>query len=72
MERPVIIGNSSGVGLAIDFALAHPKMASALFLIGPVVHGMASSDYFIKRGEENDAPLSLGDVRAAAEKWSRD
>ena len=72
MDRTVIIGNSSGGGLAIDFTLAHPKMVSALFLIGPVVHGMASSDYFIKRGEENDAPLSLGDVRAAAGKWSRD
>jgi len=72
MDRTVIIGNSSGGGLAIDFTLAHPAMVSALFLIGPVVHGMANSDYFIKRGEENDAPLSHGDVRAAAERWSRD
>jgi hypothetical protein len=72
MGQAVIVGNSSGAGLAIDFALAHPKMVTALFLIGPVVHGMASSDYFDKRGDENNAPLAHGDLRAAAERWSKD
>jgi pimeloyl-ACP methyl ester carboxylesterase len=72
MDRAVIVGNSSGAGLAIDFALAHPKMVTALFLIGPVVHGMPSSEYFIERGEENNAPLAHGDVKAAAEQWSKD
>ena len=72
MERAVIAGNSSGAGLAIDFSLAHPNMVTGLFLIGPVVHGMASSDYFIKRGEKNNAPLTQGDRRAAAERWSND
>jgi 3-oxoadipate enol-lactonase len=42
MDRAVIIGNSSGGGLALDFALAHPEMVEALFLIGPVVHSMPS------------------------------
>jgi pimeloyl-ACP methyl ester carboxylesterase len=72
MERAVIVGNSSGGGLALDFALAHPEMVEALFLIGPVVHGMPSSDYFNERGSQNSAPLAHGDVRATAENWSRD
>jgi 3-oxoadipate enol-lactonase len=72
MDRAIIVGNSSGGGLALDFALAHPEMTEALFLIGPVVHGMASSDYFHERGSKNNAPLDHGDVRATAENWSKD
>jgi pimeloyl-ACP methyl ester carboxylesterase len=72
IDRAVIVGNSSGGGLALDFALAHPEMVTALFLIGPVVHGMASTDYFNERGSRNSAPLVHGDVRAAAENWSKD
>src|ERR1700732_1219111 len=72
MDRVVIVGNSSGGGLALDFALAHPEMVEALFLIGPVVHGMPSSDYFNERGSQNSAPLAHGDAKATAENWSRD
>ncbi len=71
MERAIIVGNSSGGGLALDFALAHPEMVDGLFLIGPVVHGMASSDYFNERGSKNSAPLAHGDVEAAAKNWSQ-
>lgn len=72
IDRAVIVGNSSGGGLALDFALAHPEMVEALFLIGPIVHGMPSSDYFNERGSQNSAPLAHGDVKATAENWSRD
>lgn len=72
MERAIVMGNSSGGALALDFALAHPEMVDGLFLIGPVVHGMASSDYFNERGAKNSAPLEKGDVKGAAENWSRD
>lgn len=72
MERAIVVGNSSGGALALDFALAHPEMVDGLFLIGPVVHGMASSDYFNERGAKNSAPLEKGDVKRAAENWSRD
>jgi 3-oxoadipate enol-lactonase len=72
MNRAVIVGNSSGGALALDFALAHPNMVIALFLIGPVVHGMAGSDYFNERGKENSAPMGRGDVKGAAENWSKD
>ena len=72
MDRAIVVGNSSGGGLAIDFALAHPESVSGLVLIGPVVHGMPSSAYFNERGARNSAPLAKGDVRAAAENWSKD
>src|SRR5205085_4737570 len=44
----------------------------ALVLIGPVVHGMRSSDYFVQRGNAASAPLAKDDIRAAAENWSKD
>ena len=34
VQHAVMVGNSSGGGLAVDFALANPKMVEALFLIG--------------------------------------
>jgi pimeloyl-ACP methyl ester carboxylesterase len=72
MDRTIVVGNSSGGALALDFALAHPEMVTGLFLIGPVVHGMGTSDYFIERGSKNNAPLDKDDARAAAKNWSTD
>src|ERR1700730_7695608 len=43
IDHAILIGNSSGGVLALDFTLALPEMVAALFLIGPVVHGMPSS-----------------------------
>lgn len=72
MKRAVIAGNSSGGALAIDFALTHPESVDGLFLIGPVVHGMGSTQHFAERGERNQAPLKQGDSKAAALNWSND
>ena len=72
MGRAIIVGNSSGAGIALDFALAHPEMTEGLFLIGPVVHGMPSSAYFLDRGSRANAPLAQNDAQAAAGNWSRD
>jgi len=72
MERAIVVGNSSGAGLALDFALARPAMVEGLLLVGPVVHGMPSSTYFLERGARANAPLANQDVKAAAENWSRD
>jgi 3-oxoadipate enol-lactonase len=72
IERAVVVGNSSGGALAIDFALAHPEMVEGLFLIGPVVDGMGVSTAFIERREKNMEPLKNGDARGAAENWSKD
>jgi hypothetical protein len=46
-------------------------MTEGLFLIGPVVHGMPSSAYFLERGNRANGPLAENDFRAAAENWSR-
>lgn len=72
MEHAFIVGCSSGGGLALDFAVAHPAMADGLLLIGPVVHGMPSTPYFNSRGAKNSAPLDRGDIKAAADNWSKD
>jgi pimeloyl-ACP methyl ester carboxylesterase len=72
MERGIIVGCSSGGGLALDFAVAHPEMVTGLFLIGPVVHGVASSDYFDTRNAKNSAPMDHGDLKGAAKNWSED
>lgn len=69
----MIVGNSSGGALAIDFALEHPEIVEGLFLIGPVVHAsIEGSTYFGERGQKNNAPLEKGDVQSAAENWSKD
>ena len=72
IEHAIVVGNSSGGALAIDFALAHPEIVDGLFLIGPVVNGMDVSAAFIERGEKNMAPLKNGDAKGAAENWSKD
>jgi 3-oxoadipate enol-lactonase len=72
IAHAVLIGNSSGSALAIDFALAHPEMVEGLFLLGPVVNGMDLSAAFEERAKKNNEPLERGDVRAAAENWSKD
>ena len=72
IKRATLVGCSSGTALATDFAIAHPDRVQALFLIGPVVHGMRSSDYFLLRGNAANAPLAKDDVRTAAENWSKD
>src|SRR6516165_10422201 len=72
MNRATLVGSSSGSALALDFAISHPAKVEALFLIGPAVHGMRSSDYFEQRGNEANAPLAKGDVKRAAENWSKD
>jgi 3-oxoadipate enol-lactonase len=72
VQRAVIAGNSSGASLAIDFALAHPENVEGLFLIGPVVNGKEVSPSFIERGTKNNAPLDSGDVKTAADNWSKD
>ncbi len=72
IERAVVVGNSSGGAVAIDFALAHPEIVEGLFLIGPVVDGLGVSAAFDERGARNMAPLKDGDTKAAAENWSKD
>ena len=68
----MIVGNSSGGALAIDFAIEHPEMVDGLFLIGPVLHGMQDSAYFLERGNRNNEPMQRDDIKAVAKNWSED
>jgi pimeloyl-ACP methyl ester carboxylesterase len=72
VPHAVIVGSSSGGALAIDFAIAQPQMADGLFLIGPVLHGMAYTAYFLERGNRNNEPIQRDDIRALAKNWSED
>jgi pimeloyl-ACP methyl ester carboxylesterase len=72
VSHAVVVGSSSGGALAIDFALEHPRMVDGLLLLGPVLHGMRDSAYFVERGDKNNEPVRRGDLKAAAENWSRD
>ena len=72
IQRAIIVGNSAGAALAIDFALAHPEMVEALFLVGPVVQGMDTTDHFDERAKKNNAPVAKGDLKATAKNWSED
>jgi 3-oxoadipate enol-lactonase len=72
IQRAVIVGSSTGAGVALDFSLAHPDLVQGLFLIGPIVAGLPTSTEFEVRAARNSAPLKEGDAKAAAENWSRD
>ncbi|HEV8410170.1 MAG TPA: alpha/beta hydrolase, partial [Gemmatimonadaceae bacterium] len=72
IQSATLVGSSSGAGLALDVAIRHPDKVDRLVLLGPVVHGMATSTHFLERGERNNAPLATGDTRAAARNWADD
>ncbi len=72
VQHAVIVGSSTGSALAIDFAVAHPLMVDGLFLIGPVLHGMQYTAYFLERGNRNNEPIQRDDIRAVAKNWSED
>ncbi len=72
IRRAVLVGSSSGAGLALDFALAHPDRVEALVLVGPTVHGMRSSDWFNQRGSAMSAAVAAGNAGAAADLWASD
>ena len=72
IQRAVLVGSSTGAGVAIDFTLAHPELVQGLFLIGPIVDGLPTSTEFQARAARNSAPLKDGDAKATAENWSRD
>ena len=72
ITQAVFVGSSSGAELAIAFALNHPGMVEGLFLLGPLVDGMEMSPEFQERRNKNNAPVADGNVKAAAENWSKD
>ena len=49
IERAVLVGVSSGGGIALDFAIVHPERVSGLVLSAPLVHGFEMSEDQKKR-----------------------
>lgn len=72
VQHAVIVGNSAGGALAIDFAIEYPEMVDGLFLIGPVLHGMEYTAAFQERAKHNNEPTSRDDIKAVAKNWSED
>jgi len=61
-ESALIVGNSSGGGLAIDLALSHPERVSALVLIAPSPSGYDYDDWPTASAEaEQDTLIAAAD-----------
>ncbi|KAA0253783.1 MAG: alpha/beta fold hydrolase [Acidobacteria bacterium] len=50
LARVHLVGSSSGGGLAIDYALAHPEGVASLTLVGAVVSGFPYTRHMANRG----------------------
>jgi 3-oxoadipate enol-lactonase len=61
----VLVGSSSGGGLAVDFTLAHPEAVDRLVLVGPSVSGLPYSSYFIGRLTALEQRFKRGDIDGA-------
>lgn len=73
ITNAVLVGSSSGAAVAIDFTLQNPTLVQRLVLAGPVVGGLAFSEYFENRNRARFAPLSeQGNVEATISNWVAD
>ena len=41
LERPVVVGHSWGAGLALEFVVAHPELASGFVFVDGPIHGVS-------------------------------
>jgi pimeloyl-ACP methyl ester carboxylesterase len=65
MAHAVVVGESAGGGIAVDFTLAHPDAVDRLVLVGPAISGLRYSQYFIERVTENVRHFQQGDIEGA-------
>ena len=70
MEHAVVVGASAGGGIAVDFALAHPKAVDRLVLVGPSISGLRYSEYFYQRLAEGRPYFVRGDFEGLLRSWS--
>ncbi|HEV7515092.1 MAG TPA: alpha/beta fold hydrolase, partial [Thermoanaerobaculia bacterium] len=72
-DRAILVGCSSGGGLAVDFALAHPERVSGLVLEGAVLSGLDYSEHFYRRNLANFGPIFREkDVAKSIDAWATD
>ena len=48
LQKAILIGNSAGGAIAMQFALAYPERVSALILVDPAVYGQAGGSKWIR------------------------
>jgi 3-oxoadipate enol-lactonase len=65
IRHATLVGSSSGSGVAVDFALAHPEAVDRLVLVGPWVSGFDASYGFIARSLKLLILFKLGAVNSA-------
>lgn len=66
LNHATLVGSSSGSGVAVDFALAHPEAVDKLVLVGPWVSGFDASWGFLFRTLKLGLRAKLGDLKGAA------
>ena len=60
VEHATLVGSSSGGGVAVDFALAHPQAVEGLILVGAAVNGFKPTEHFMKRTQTLVTLISQG------------
>uniref|UniRef100_B0T807 Alpha/beta hydrolase fold n=1 Tax=Caulobacter sp. (strain K31) TaxID=366602 RepID=B0T807_CAUSK len=65
LEHATLVGSSSGSGVAVDFALAHPEAVDRLVLVGPWVSGFDASWGFLFRTLKLGLQVKMGDLKGA-------
>jgi pimeloyl-ACP methyl ester carboxylesterase len=65
LEHATLVGSSSGSGVAVDFALAHPEAVDKLVLVGPWVSGFDASWNFLFRTVKLGLKVKMGDLKGA-------
>ncbi len=66
MNRATVIGGSSGGGLAINFALAHPEAVERIVVVGASLDGYAYSDHWNSRNGYIIPRALIGDFAGVA------
>ncbi|MFZ0269417.1 alpha/beta fold hydrolase [Caulobacter sp.] len=66
LRHATLVGSSSGSGIAVDFALAHPQTVDKLVLVGPWISGFDASWGFLFRTLALGLKAKMGDLEGAA------
>lgn len=72
ISEAFLVGVSGGGRVALEFALEHPKMVSALVLVGPDLGGYRISEEKQRRVASNFAIAREGGVDAGVDAWMGD
>ena len=66
VQHATLVGSSSGGGVAVDYALAHPRAVDGLVLVGAAVNGFKPTEHFMKRTMTLVKLMSQGRIADAA------